>query len=674
LAWSTTIHVSPGGNDSWSGRLASPNRDGTDGPVASLKGARDAIRRMPERTGAVTVTIADGVYPLLEPVLLEPLDSGTASAPITYEAAPGAKPIFSGAVQLTPWAATRDGLWRSRLPGGIRAEQLWVNGRRATPAAVPAGEPMLIRKVDEEVLAPSSPPLQVLHKFVVAPAKQRIFVDPKELSPLAGMSEDEARQLRLMIFHKWNASPRRVVALDPSTGRIDVEGGAMQPWNDWRSKNAKLRIENARAGLATPGSWLLEADGTVLYRPRVGESPADSVGRVASADRFVLFLGAPGEGNFVEHLRFVGLSFRHSRWVHPARAISGDGGIDDLQAAAHIDAVIMGDGVRHVSFERCEFSGLSRNAMWFRRGCTDIRVERCVFRDLGAGAIRIGDYLPPRYPFERTRRFVVRNCLVIEGGRIFPSATGIVVMQADDNLIAHNDVHDFFYSAISVGWSWGYLPTSASDNRVEFNRVSKIGQNLLSDMAGIYFLGPGASNVCRNNVVTDVSCHAYGGWGIYADEGSTGVLYENNLIVGTESGGFHHHYGQGNIVRNNIFAYGREQQVTVPRKEEHLSYTFERNIVVWREGPLVGHHRRAAADGGRVAFERNLYHATDFAEAPFARELEDRRAMGLDLSSIVADPLFVDPARGDFRLRAESPAAKIGFVPFDYTKAGIQPE
>ena len=34
--------------------------------------------------------------------------------------------------------------------------------------------------------------------------------------------------------------------------------------------------------------------------------------------------------------------------------------------------------------------------------------------------------------------------------------------------------------------------------------------------------------------------------------------------------------------------------------------------------------------------------------------------------------MFVDPENGDFRLKSNSPALKLGFVPFDMSKVGLQ--
>ena len=50
--------------------------------------------------------------------------------------------------------------------------------------------------------------------------------------------------------------------------------------------------------------------------------------------------------------------------------------------------------------------------------------------------------------------------------------------------------------------------------------------------------------------------------------------------------------------------------------------------------------------------------------------VSDRIRSGVEKGSIVADPLFVNPAGHDYRLRPDSPAIKLGFVPFDPRKAG----
>ena len=105
-----TLHVAPNGNDAWSGRLAEPNADKTDGPLATLAGARDAVRKLKAQgplTEPVRIVVADGVYPLNEPLVLTPADSGTATCPISYEAAPGAAPRFTGGRPITGFHARR---------------------------------------------------------------------------------------------------------------------------------------------------------------------------------------------------------------------------------------------------------------------------------------------------------------------------------------------------------------------------------------------------------------------------------------------------------------------------------------------------------------------------------------------------------------------------------------
>ena len=52
--------------------------------------------------------------------------------------------------------------------------------------------------------------------------------------------------------------------------------------------------------------------------------------------------------------------------------------------------------------------------------------------------------------------------------------------------------------------------------------------------------------------------------------------------------------------------------------------------------------------------------------------LEKQQREGVDAHSLAIDPLFVDPANGDFRLRPESPALKLRFIPVDVSKIGLR--
>jgi hypothetical protein len=192
---------------------------------------------------------------------------------------------------------------------------------------------------------------------------------------------------------------------------------------------------------------------------------------------------------------------------------------------------------------------------------------------------------------------------------------------------------------------------------------------MMSDLGAIYTLGVQPGTVIRNNLIHDVESFTYGGWGIYPDEGSSEMRIENNLVYATKSGGFHQHYGRDNIVRNNIFALSREWQLVRSRPEPHISFTFEKNIVYWNSGRLLGNDW----SGEGVRMDRNLYWDARGEAVTFANQtLEEWRQRGLDRASVIADPLFVNPGRNDFRLRRKSPAARLGFRPIDLKSVGLR--
>jgi hypothetical protein len=85
----THWYVATDGDDRWSGTFERPDAGRSDGPKASLAGARDAIRRARAEgrvgAGPLTVHVRGGTYRLRDPLVFEPIDSGTADAPVVYE-------------------------------------------------------------------------------------------------------------------------------------------------------------------------------------------------------------------------------------------------------------------------------------------------------------------------------------------------------------------------------------------------------------------------------------------------------------------------------------------------------------------------------------------------------------------------------------------------------------
>ena len=428
--------------------------------------------------------------------------------------------------------------------------------------------------------------------------------------------------------------------------------------------------------------------GTLCYLPRAGETigQLDAVAPVLA--QVVRLEGQPTEDGAIDHVTFRNIGFAHTEWYFPEGFADArnrpevfpepeaqSGGF--AQAEIGVPGAVWGQGVRNSAFENCAFIDLGNYGLELARGCQGNRISHCEFAELGAGGVKLGETTARSDTFEQTKDNEISDCQIHDGGQMFHSAIGVWLGQSQSNRIVHNLIHDFYYTGISIGWTWGYSSAMASNNLVAFNHVHHIGIKsngdgpILSDMGGIYTLGKQPGTLIENNLWHDIAAVRYGGWGIYFDEGSSGIVAISNVVYRAWHGGFHQHYGETNFVLNNIFAFGGYHQVQRTRAEPHVSFTFETNIVYFDTGELF------SGDWSQDKYEMdwNVYFDARPAATPAQMRfadvtLQQWRARGHDSHSIIANPLFVDATNNDFRLQPGSPALKLGFKQIDLKQVG----
>lgn len=585
---SATIYLSQSnGNDCYSGFSDVPDGYGA-GPVATFERVMDLLRNM-RACGVlqpITVKIMGDYY----------LES---SVKLGFSFA---NPFFAKDLSMNNITFTSYDVGSSRIIGGRRAtgfvrdtfrgiscvslslpevkagtlhfSDLYIGKKRATPAIYP--KEGTLRAVTTENPAPES--------FLIG---SKWFIAHKEdLAAIEGIEH-----ATVSYYHYWIDEHSPVESYDRESGKLTMRySSRFQISADYeRDSTAEFyyRLENIPEGFTDPGDWYLDVKEGMLYYIPTDEDPAPELleAYLPTLENLVTVGGT--KGNKIRGIRFQNLEFFCSRGDYVSRDMV-DG--EEKCYAADIQSLCNAPGaVRFLYAEDCEvsncrFSNLGLHAVEIFKGCTNVRVENNRMEDLGGGGIKLMGGTHGEDPANTSTSCSLCGNTIRRIGLSHAAACGILVIHSAHNDISENTISDTRYSGISVGWVWGYYPSVTRGNRIKNNHISRIGMGDLSDMGGIYLLGPQDGTVVEGNTVHDINSAHYGGFGIYTDEGASFITVESNLVYRCKTACYHQHYGSYNTLRHNIFAFGDERLIHLSRSDAHTGLLVEDNTLITMDG------------------------------------------------------------------------------------------
>ncbi len=697
------LFVAPNGNDQWSGQSAEPNAQQTDGPLATLEGARNAIRKIKQQglpAGGVVVEVLAGRYELSCPVELTAEDSGTAEAPIVYRARPGDTVRLSGGQLLTDWTPVTDEAVLARLPQAARNKVIQTNLRAKGiteygDLGLDAAWELQVQlaRVDnqaEDAMGSTyasvgktvQPRLEVFFNDVPmqisrGPNEGFLTIEavlgqtPIEVRGVKGCKEgifsyqgdwperwvgEKDAWVQGYWFRDWAMQCHKIESLDIQRHVISVA----PPYHGYGYRKGQWFYGfNMLVELDMPGEWYIDREAGILYLwPPVTGSP----GRVEVSM-------APGLLTLTDtsHVTLHGLLFEAARGT--AVAIRG------------------GEACR---IEACTFRNLGNHAVTVVDG-RNHGVVGCDMYGMGGGGI---------YLVGGDRKALIPSGHYAENNHIHHFARwdrmyrpGLMLSGVGARA-SHNLIHDAPHAAILFG---------GNDHRFEFNEIHSVCYES-HDCGAIY---AGRSWTFRGHVIQYNYLHHLCGKeggpcnGIYLDDLFSSAVVQGNVFYQVLRpvflGG-----GRDNIIQNNIFVDcpkaihldDRALKWSGPHADGRIKEAREKGTIGgirFKEPPFSTRYPQLLTllddepkkPKGNVV-RRNIFWqgaAENLrrvaAGAPITETWWDnitpsvRSLVTLEDNLINVDPRFVDEKAGNFQLRDDSPAWKLGFERIPVEKIGL---
>ncbi len=423
------FYVSPGGSDVWSGTLANPNQQGTDGPFATLQRARDAVRKLKKKKSTdIVVYLFGGTYTLSDTVVFNLRDSGEGEATITYAAYPGETPVFSSARQISGWKRASRNL--PGLPQKARGKVL--------VAEVTGSFKSLF---DEEGLLPRARSAGFIP--LEGSGRDKLHFPKGKLKNWPNICDVE---IVVRPHHAWIVNVLPLKSVDEKEQFAYTSVDATYAINElhFLKGTESCWVENVLEELDEPGEWVLNTQEGKLYLwPR-------NEGKVFAAQ---LQESIRVEGNVdqagpedvpVRNLHFRGLTFQHGdRYT----LTNDDAGLQhDWEMHDKATALLRLRGAENCVIEKCHFAHSGGGAIRVDLHAKNNKILGNHIEHMGGSGVLLCGYGPGTKDVNRNN--LVYNNHIHHTGRIYSHSPGIMVWQSGENRVANNLIHHTPYTAL----------------------------------------------------------------------------------------------------------------------------------------------------------------------------------------------------------------------------------
>ena len=711
------------------------NRGTEDMPFATLARARDAARKLrQESPGPITVLVREGTYYQDEPLVFGAADSGAVEAPMTFAAEAGELVTISGGQPLVcEWQPYERGIVRCELPAVARGEldftQLFVNGKRQIRARYPnydnsnpkrfTGYVQATGKVGDEVLDPSPDPNADMTFSSGAP--RGITFDPQGFSSNRWAKPHEA-VIHIYQAHYWGNLQWRVKGVDWDNHTLWFGAGGQQMGAKWSAtpcevnRRSRFYVENVFEELDDPGEWYLDSEqGILYYMPEEGVDLESAVVEVPVLQQVIRFVGTQSEP--VQNITLQGF-----RIAHTASTFLEQYEIPSLSDwAIHRGGSVFLQGARDCTIKGCFFDGVGGNGVFMNDHNRGNVVTGCKFTETGDSAICFVGSLESTVGTQRNFPYecqAVSN-LIHDCGAFGKQIAGVYISRAKRITAGHNEIYNMPRAGICIGdGTWGghvveynhiHETCRETGDHGPFNSWGRDKYWCLVQSHMPYTLGRSHDAghvkidamepvILRYNFFEETS-----GWGLDLDDGASNYEIYKNLCVGVS---VKLREGAYRTIYNNIWVNGANSPC-FHVGNEHNHDRYFRNITVmtvadmkpeqdlnFGMGKGYGEIYTLIAPPGRGPWleeiDYNCFYSDlgefiarvqprgeggDYSNVEGKKHgLEEWQALGFDQHSVFANPMFVDPENGDYRVKPESPAVQLGFENFDIRGAGLLPD